>query len=56
MTMTASQMGLNSAKARRKKHGGSKGFSEHMRKLAIDGHKKRKLDKRSQTTPNRKSE
>jgi len=34
MTMTASQMGKNSAKARRKKYGGKKGFAKHMSDIA----------------------
>jgi hypothetical protein len=51
MTMTASEMGKKSAAARRKKHGGKKGFAEHMRDIA----NRRYLDKRSQTTPNQKS-
>ena len=49
--MTASQMGKNSAKARRKKYGGKKGFAKHMSDIA----NKRYLDKRSQVSPNRKS-
>jgi hypothetical protein len=36
------------AAARRKKHGGKKGFAKHMSDIA----KARYLDKRSQTTPN----
>lgn len=47
MTMTASQMGKKSAAARRKKHGGKRGFSKHMSDIA----KARYLDKRSQSTP-----
>jgi hypothetical protein len=42
MTMTASEMGKRSAAARRKKHGGNRGFAKHMSDIA----KARYLDKR----------
>jgi hypothetical protein len=42
MTMTASQMGKNSAKARLKKYGGKKGFAKHMREISRS---RRTLDK-----------
>jgi hypothetical protein len=47
MTMTASEMGKKSAAARRKKHGGKKGFAKHMQTIS---RARRTLDK-SLSTP-----
>ncbi len=43
-------MGKKSAAARRKKHGGKKGFAKHMSEIA----KLRYLDKKLSTPPNAK--
>jgi hypothetical protein len=50
MTMAASEMIKKSGRARLKKHGGKKGFAKHVSDIA-----NKRFDKRSQTTPNRKS-